>query len=838
MRVVLALLFGLFSLSAPVFGQILEPVKWTFESSKESDGEYILKFKATIDPGWAIYSQHIEDGGPIPTYFELEKGGHFEAVGEVEESDNAKTAHDPIFEMKLIKFYKSAEFTQRVKVKDISKPISGYLEFMTCDDEKCLPPAVVEYSFDLSDAAGQGGFEEQDGAGAGGIALDMDGAIEEPQQSGIFKPVEWSYGVEDKGNGKYLLNVTAEIQDEWFVYSQHLDEGGPEPTTFYYNETPGVEFVGVPKEISDHKYEGHDAIFEMQVVKYKKEVTFSQEIKVDGEVEIVDGEFEFMTCNDIRCLPPQYVEMRFDLKNLSAATDVAIAGPGADLKVIDQVIPTIQATFEEPIGDCHAEETVKNKSLFWTFVLGFAGGLLALLTPCVFPMIPLTVSFFSKDTKRKGWMNGVIYGLSIIVIYVTVGLAITAFFGATALNALSTNWIANTLFFLIFVVFAFSFFGFYEIQLPSSWANKSDRMADKGGLIGIFFMAFTLAIVSFSCTGPIIGSAIVQSASSSTGPFVVMLGFSTALALPFGLFAAFPSWLNSLPRSGSWMNSVKVVLGFLELALAFKFLSVADMTSHWNFLRYELFLGIWVVISALMALYLFGIIRFPHDSKGQKIKVGRYMLAAQVAALTIYMATGFMPDDRTKSYNALPMLSGLAPPAHYNFFKPVPEPDGDIKARFASFSKCANNLDCFKDYYEAVEYAKEVQKPLFVDFTGYGCVNCRKTEEHIWVKDDVWTRLKNDFVMVSLYVDDRKPLDEILYSKVQDEKLRNVGNKWADFQIVNFAQNSQPLYVLMTPDEQVLAKPRGYKDNAKDYAEFLQCGLEAFEQMNGLLGEK
>jgi thiol:disulfide interchange protein DsbD len=422
------------------------------------------------------------------------------------------------------------------------------------------------------------------------------------------------------------------------------------------------------------------------------------------------------------------------------------------------------------------------------------------------------------------------------VIYVAIGLLITGVFGATALNELSTNWIANSLFFLVFVLFAFSFFGFYEITLPSSWTNKSDRMADKGGWIGIFFMAFTLALVSFSCTGPIIGSALVESATNKLGPFVVMLGFSTALALPFGLFAAFPAWLNTLPRSGSWMNSVKVVLGFLELALAFKFLSVADMTSHWNVLRYEIFLGIWVVIAAAIAAYLFGWIKFPHDSPLKKLSLPRLGLALGFAALAAYMVTGFLPDERSKTYNSLAMLSGLAPPAHYNFFKPVPDVDADIKAKYPSYSKCANNLDCFHDYYEGVAYAQEVNKPVFLDFTGYGCVNCRKTEEHIWVRDKVWQRLNNDFVMVSLYVDDREPLDPVLISKSRQEKLRNVGRKWADFQIVNFAQNTQPLYVIMTPEGEVLTAPRGYRESAEGYVDFLECGLRAFENSSSLLG--
>ena len=825
MRVLLSLSLIAFSLVASA--QVLEPVKWSFSATHVEGNQFDLSFEAKIEPGWAIYSQNIGEGGPIPTEFVFTDGDHYERDGVVEESDNAKKSHDPIFDMKLIKFYKTATFTQRVKLTDASKPIEGYLTFMTCDDERCLPPKDVDFTFNINVTSGDG--EEEDG----------DASFEPADQpSGIFEPVKWAFSQEKTGDGEYILNVRATIDQNWAVYSQHLDEDGPIPTTFYFNEQEGLELVGEVEEISEHRYDGFDKVFQMNVVKYKEEVTFAQKVKVTDDVSAVNGEFEFMTCDDERCLPPQYVEFNFALDGSSALPATNALAAGGD-NVIDQSITSIQTSYEEPVGKCsEGESETKDKSLVWTFILGFAGGLLALLTPCVFPMIPLTVSFFSKDTKRKGWVNGAIYGVSIIVIYVTLGLLITGVFGAEALNELSTNWIANTLFFVIFMAFAFSFFGFYEIQLPSSWANKSDKLADKGGLIGTFFMAFTLAIVSFSCTGPIIGSALVQSASSSVGPFVVMLGFSAALALPFGLFAAFPAWLNSLPKSGGWMNSVKVILGFLELALAFKFLSVADMTSHWGFLRYELFLGIWVLVAAGMALYLFGIIKFPHDSKKTKLGVTRTSLAVGSAALAVYLATGFLFNERTQTYNALPMLSGLAPPAHYNFFMPVPAPDNDIKSRYASFSKCANNLDCFKDYYEGVAYAKEVNKPVFLDFTGYGCVNCRKTEEHIWVKDQIWSKLKNDFVMISLYVDDRMPLESVLISKSRNEKLRNIGNKWADFQIVNFQQNSQPLYVIMSPDEQVLAAPRGYREGVQDYADFLDCGLNTFRSYDTMIGQK
>jgi thiol:disulfide interchange protein DsbD len=466
------------------------------------------------------------------------------------------------------------------------------------------------------------------------------------------------------------------------------------------------------------------------------------------------------------------------------------------------------------------------------FIFGMINGFVALLTPCVFPMIPLTVSFFTKDSKRKGWENGLLYGASIIAIYVVLGLIITILFGAGSLNELSTNPIANTAFFLIFVLFAFSFFGFYEITLPSSWSNKSDAMADKGGMIGIFFMAATLAIVSFSCTGPLIGTALVEASSEGfLGPLVVMGGFSLALAIPFSLFAAFPSWLNSLPKSGGWMNSVKVILGFAELALAFKFLSIADMTAHWGILKYELFMGLWVVIALGMAAYMFGWIRFPHDSPNRRLMPLPALLGLLFAGLGIYLATGLLGSKETGTYNSLSLMSGLAPPAHYNFFRPLGEAKQEISGQYVSLSKCANNFDCFHDYYEGLAYAREKNKPILLDFTGYGCVNCRKTEEHIWSKELIRQKINDEFVLISLYVDDKLEMDSVLKSAVTNQKIRTVGQKWTDFQIANFDQNSQPLYVIVSPDERVLTTPRGYDPDVAGYESFLECGLNTFKEI-------
>ena len=801
-------LFLLLLLSNIAISQELDPVDWTYDIKHIDGDEFLLTFTADIEEGWTVYSQFIEGDGPVPTSLNFETEG-VEKVGESTEKGSKKEGFDKIFEIDVTKYLADQPFelTQKIKVPSDMKSMSGYLTYMTCDKEKCLPPTDVDFTFELN---------------RGGDATTN-------SESKELDPVDWSYDIKYIDGDEFLLTFTADIEEGWTVYSQFIEGDGPVPTSLNF-ETEGVEKVGESTEKGSKK-EGFDKIFEIDVTKYLADQPFelTQKIKVPSDMKSMSGYLTYMTCDKEKCLPPTDVDFTFALNRGGEATSSSEALPvPPGITVVNQEIPSLRESYLSPAGDCGGEEQVKD-SLFWSFIFGFLGGLLALLTPCVFPMIPLTVSFFTKDTKRKGWVNGLIYGASIIVIYVSLGLAITAIFGDEALNRLSTNWIANTLFFLIFVVFAFSFFGYYEIRLPSSWSTKSDSMADKGGFIGIFFMAFTLALVSFSCTGPIIGTALVSSASNTLGPAIVMLGFSLALALPFGFFAAFPAWLNTLPQSGGWMTSVKVVLGFLELAFAFKFLSVADLTSHWGFLRYELFLGAWVIIGILTALYLFGKIKFPHDSPIKKLSNTRKALGTIVALFTVYLMTGFMYNETTKSYNSLSVISGFPPPAQYNFFLDEVEPDPTIKAEYSSYSICANNIPCFKDYYQGLEYAKKQNKPVFLDFTGHGCVNCRKTEETIWIDDKVRNSLINDWVLVSLYVDDDKKLKEPLWSEKRQKKMRNVGNKWADFQIINFEQNSQPLYVMMTADQKVLANPRGYKSDIKDYVEYMECGLETYE---------
>lgn len=687
------LIVSSFFLAFSAQSQILNPVKWTFESVKISEDEYKLRFVARIDKGWTVYSQYTSDEGPVPTSITYDSDKNITLLGKASESGVKKEGLDPFFDVNVIKFTAEKPFVieQKIKVKNPKEALTGYVNFMACDHEKCLPPTDAEFSFTF-----------------------------------------------DSGNA----SKTEEKQAESTV----VENNQPAKTDSVNSKT--------------------------------------DTLLTSGSSPVISGDR------------------------------------------IDQKIASLVETYQKPLSACGGEGENK-EGLLWTFIFGFIGGLLALLTPCVFPMLPITISFFTKDTKRKGWVNGLIYGASIIIIYVLIGLLITIFVGPEALNRLSTNWIANTLFFLIFIAFAFSFFGYYEITLPSSWSTGSDRLADKGGLLGIFFMAFTLALVSFSCTGPIIGTAIVQAATKGEymGPFLVMFGFSLALALPFGLFAAFPAWLNSLPKSGSWMNSVKVVLGFIELALALKFLSVADMTNGWDFLKYELFMGLWVVIFALMTAYLFGFISFPHDSQLKKLSVTRTVFALSGLALVLYLGTGFRINEKTGDYHALALMSGLAPPAHYNFLLEPQSVDEQIKSRYPSYGKCANNINCFKDYFEGISYAKEVNKPVMIDFTGHGCVNCRKTEEHIWVDDRIRGILNDSLVLISLYVDDDKKLEQIYLSEHSGKKIRNVGNKWADFQIVNFQQNSQPLYVMATNEGQVISKPRPFRDGVDDYLKFLTCSL-------------
>ncbi len=833
-------------------GQILDPVKWEFATKQVSDDEFDLIFTAKIDNGWAIYSQFLGgDDGPVPTAFYFdEKESHYTKVGKVEESPlNRKTTHDAIFDMELTKFHKKAIFTQRVKVTN-SKPITGFLEFMTCDDSRCLPPAEVDFSFNVKMTGGseqsteaispKEKTETAKSATAEPTNADTEAtATDEPADNGILEPVKWSLEVQEQADGVYALALKATIDKGWYIYSQFIEEeDGPEPTSVEFEEDPNVEMLGKAEEVSDHKVSGFDKVFEMEVTKYKEEVVFLQKIKVADANKPVHGLVYFMTCDDTKCLPPTEVPFKVTPASLTALVgDGAVSGGneatvelGSDTKIIKGK--------EASCGEVPEE---KDKSLWGTFLLGMIGGLLALLTPCVWPMIPLTVSFFTKGAgnKSKGMFNAFMYGFYILLVYLllSVPFHLLDSLNPDILNEISTNIWLNIFFFVIFIFFAFSFFGYYELTLPSSWLNKSSSAEGIGGAIGVFFMALTLALVSFSCTGPILGSLLAGTLSSSSGGNPAMLltsgmaGFGFALALPFGLFAAFPSWLNSMPKSGGWMTTVKVVLGFLELALALKFLSNADLVKHWGLLKIEPFLVLWIIIFIALGFYLFGKIRFPHDSPMKKVPIPRALLGLTSFAFAIYLMTGFRYDEHAGSFKPLTLLSGLAPPVCYSILYPC---------------DCPQNLSCFKDFEEGMTYARKVGKPVMIDFTGHACVNCRKMEETVWPEPEVYKLLDKDFVLISLYVDEKIELPEEEKVTVQlkngkTRKLRYTGHRWQILQTENFNINSQPYYVLLSPDGTVLNQPVAYTPDVGEYANFLECGLNRFNELeaqNKLLGDK
>lgn len=545
-----------------------------------------------------------------------------------------------------------------------------------------------------------------------------------------------------------------------------------------------------------------------------------------------------MVCNDNMCLPPEEIEFSIPVKGNGKAVDATQAPlegepeKKSEVIVIDTtstlttITPAISSKIPEPSRDeSHLEkgcgtgagEQHTDLSILGIFIAGMIGGLLALMTPCVFPMIPLTVSFFTKRSpnRKKGLMNALIYAGSIILIYVALGFLVTVTLGPDALNALASSAFFNLLFFVIFFIFALSFLGLFEITLPNSWVNKADQASDKGGLGGIFFMAFTLSLVSFSCTGPIIGTLLVEAAHGSNylGPIAGMTGFSFALALPFALFAMFPGWLNSLPKSGGWLNSVKVVLGFLELALALKFLSNVDLAYHWGLLRREVFISLWIVIFGLMSLYLLGKLKFSHDSDMHHVGVGRLIFAILSLTFTVYLIPGLWGSP-------LKIISGFPPPEFYKEWT-------SMDAGKGAGVDCPHNLNCYHDYEAGMAYARSVNKPVMIDFTGWSCVNCRKMEDNVWSQPKILKKLSDDYVLISLYVDDKAELseNEKYISPTTGKKIKTIGNRWSDLQTRVFKTNSQPQYILLDHAGKLLASPRGYTPDVEIYNQFLEEGL-------------
>ena len=618
----------------------------------------------------------------------------------------------------------------------------------------------------------------------------------------ILEPVKWSITENKTSDNTIEIRYKATIENGWHLYSNELPDGGPLATEVTYTTLEGAEIVG--DLVTDRAaVETYSDVFSMVLGNFKDEVTFVQKIKLLSPQYRIAGDVRYMACDDGTCIPPTTVAFEFVSSSEILPTVQENDLPQTNISSIagwTQMIDEI-----ESIENRSAEK----ESLLYIFIASFIGGLLALLTPCVWPMIPMTVSFFLKQSgsRRKAIVRAIMYGFAIIVIYLLLGLLITTIFGASALNDLSTNAWFNIFFFLLLVLFAASFFGAFDLTLPASWTTKIDAKADATtGFLSILLMAFTLALVSFSCTGPIIGTLLVEAASSgiAIGPAIGMFGFSLALALPFGLFAIFPTMIKSLPKSGGWLNSVKVVLAFIELALALKFLSVADLAYGWGILPRETFLTLWIVIFFLLGLYLLGFIQFKHDSKPAYLSVTRLFLAIISIAFSIYMIPGLWGAP-------LKAISAFAPPMSTQTF---------------NLSQQTNEL-VFDDYDKAKVYAKEQGKPLFVDFTGYGCVNCRKMEASVFMDDRVKDILDDEYVMVTLYVDDKTDLPEPItieeYGK--EVTLKTYGDKWSYLQRYKFGANAQPYYILLSPEGKPLASPYGYNEDVEKFVEFLKKGV-------------
>ena len=629
-------------------------------------------------------------------------------------------------------------------------------------------------------------------------------------------PAIWSHEVQTLSAQEYELLFKADIAEDWFIYSLYTAEGGSMPSEFEF-QGAGSTYELVGPTIEGKTYKKYTEVFDVEETFFKEKALFKQKIRLlDKEVRQLEVVLYYQICKEVCILKEEVFQIVLDggeVMTEEKQLDARSLAMTDDLK-----LPLIN---KSRLTEGETAQNAEGNNLWVLFGLGFLGGLIALLTPCVFPLIPLTVSFFTKHSgdRAKGIKNAILYGFFIVLIYMLLSLPFHLFDSVDSqiLNTIATNVWLNLLFFLIFVFFAFSFFGYYELTLPSSWANKLDNASTKvGGALGVFFMAMTLAIVSFSCTGPILGgllgSTTLAEGSVAVNLTVGMTGFGLALALPFALFALFPAWLNSLPKSGGWMTTVKVTLGFLELALAFKFLSNADLVGNWGVLKREIFIGIWVFIFIALACYLLGLFRFPHDGPKQPVGGARKVSALFSAAFAAYLILGL------SGAVSLKLLSGFPPPDFYS----ITEKSSD----------CPLGLDCYKNFEEGLKVAQAQNKPILLDFTGWGCVNCRRMEENVWSDAKIFPMLRDEYVLISLYVDDRKALKaeeqfEFQYDSGRIKSIRTIGQKWGTFQAINFNAASQPYYVLLTPDLEVLNPAVQYVDT-DTYHDWLKSGLESY----------
>lgn len=712
-------------------------------------------------------------------------------------------------------------------------------------------------------------------------------------QAQVLKPASWSYDVskkEVKVGEEVELIFNVKIDKDWYLYSSDFDPDlGPMVTEFKFEKHPSYQLVGKIKPVNPKKK--YDELWEGEYTYFVGTAQFRQKVKVLQPDLVVKGSYEYQVCTDIdgKCIPfdddfaftnaqikvtaasgsatPTSTPAQTPAEAIEQAPEQATTQATAPDGVDTAVPPTLQQDSALAAKDAlETEETAETVTPalidfsnedasggnIWTFMLiAFGSGLVALLTPCVFPMVPMTVSFFTGSSQSRAQAIGkaLLYGISIIAIYTVAGTVVAKLFGADGANFLSTHWLPNVLFFAVFVIFGMSFLGLFEITLPSSWLNKADAQADKGGVLGVFFMAFTLVLVSFSCTGPIVGSILVASAGGETlRPVMGMFGFSLAFALPFTLFAIFPSWLSSLPKSGGWLNSVKVVLGFLELALALKFLSIADQVYHWGILDREVYLALWIVIFTLMGFYLLGKLKFAHDSDLPYISVPRVFMAIATFAFVVYLIpgmfgaplkalSGYLPPQSTHDFdiNALVRQSGGGSSAQYTSANQLCEPP-----KYADFLHLPHGLQGYFDLEQAKRCAAEQGKPIFIDFTGHGCVNCREMEANVWSHPEVLRRLQENYVIAALYVDDKSELPESEWytSEYDGKEKKTLGKKYADYQITKFNVNAQPYYVLMDENENVLVKPIAYDLSVENFVKFLDAGVEAYKSNKQVTAKK
>ena len=825
MRKLLTLLLLLITFSN-INAQILTPVKWESNVEKVNDSTFNLIYKGNLQKGWHLYSQHLPEDGALPTEFiydEKQLGNTFNLQAKDAAEGKTITHFDKVFEKELTYFDDEAIFVHQVILKDKNlAEIIGEISFQMCDDESCLFDSS-KLTFNISSAKQVAQTDDSYVKLTGkstkltGLKLDLGDVKTKTNQ--IFTPVKWDVQIEKISATEFDLLYTATIEKDWHIYSNEAVEDGPIPTTITFNNTgKGYELEGKIREGKGHV--AFEEVFDKEIKYFEGISVFRQKIKTNIDSGNISSELEYMACSNGQCLPPEIETFNFKFKNGSLIL--------ADKNSVSPILTKDTSSKEE------------KKKTNWTIFLGtLLAGILVTFTPCVFPMIPMTVSFFLKhngsDSSNSGKFSALFYGFCIIFIYVLISVPFHLFesLSPDIFNEISTNVYLNLFFFIIFFVFAISFLGAFEITMPSSLANKVDGASNKGGLIGVFFMALTLIIVSFSCTGPALGLVLGSVLSTDGGATILslaMFGFGLGLALPFMIFALFPSLMKNMPKSGGWLNTVKVVFGFIELALAFKFLSNADLVLQLHFLEREVFIGIWVAIFGALALYLFGKIQLPHDSPLTNISVGRLLLGLVSLAFTIYLIPGLWGAP-------LKLISGLPPSMVYSEspygvgFTKLGSGQGQVNLPdHSEFGP--HDIISFDDYEHGLAYAKEIGKPVLIDFTGYACVNCRKMEDNVWSNSEILNKLKNDIVLISLHVDDKRdlPKDEQYVSKVTGKTIRTIGNKWSEFSIIRYKANVQPYYVLMGHDEKNLNEPVGYTPDVEEYSTWIQNGISKFKK--------